>query len=58
MNPNIYASVNLGHLKRLKKKGMMKNYKIYTHNKLELMVAAGNPKGISGPQDLARDDLV
>ncbi|MBD3679999.1 MAG: substrate-binding domain-containing protein [Rhodobacteraceae bacterium] len=31
---------------------------IYTHNKLELMVAAGNPKGITGPENLARDDLV
>ncbi|HEC05765.1 MAG TPA: ABC transporter substrate-binding protein, partial [Thiolapillus brandeum] len=30
----------------------------YTHNKLELMVAKGNPKGIKGPEDLARDDLV
>ena len=58
MNPDIYASVNLGHLKKLKSKGLMSDYKIYTHNKLELMVAAGNPKGIKGPQDLARDDLV
>lgn len=58
MNPDIYASVNLGHLKKLKTKGMMENYKIHTHYKLELMVAAGNPTGITGPQDLARDDLV
>lgn len=58
MNPDLYASVNLGHLKKLKGKGRMDNYIIYTHNKLELMVAAGNPKGIKGPEDLARDDLV
>jgi len=58
MNPDLYASVNLGHLKKLKAKGRMDNYIIYTHNKLELMVAEGNPKGIKGPQDLARDDLV
>ena len=58
MNPDVYASVNLGHLKKLKAKGIMDSYKIYTHNKLELMVAAGNPKGIKGPQDLARDDIV
>jgi ABC-type molybdate transport system substrate-binding protein len=58
MNPDVFASVNLGHLKKLKGKGMMDKYKIYTHNKLELMVAKGNPKGIKGPQDLARDDLV
>jgi len=58
MNPDVFASVNLGHLKKLKDKGLMDKYKIYTHNKLELMIAKGNPKGIMGPKDLARDDLV
>ena len=58
MNPDLYASVNLGHLKKLKAKGRMDKYMIYTHNKLELMVAKGNPKGIKGPEDLGRDDLV
>ena len=58
MNPDVFASVNLGHLKKLKAAGLMDKYKIYTHNKLELMVAKSNPKGISGPKDLARDDLV
>ncbi len=58
MNPDVFASVNLGHLKKLKAKGKMDTYKIYTHNKLALMIAAGNPKGIKGPDDLARDDLV
>ena len=57
-NPDIFASVNLGHLKKLKGKGVMEQYIIYIHNKLELMVAAGNPKGIKGPEDLGRDDLV
>ena len=57
-NPDVFASVNLGHLKKLKGKGLMATYSIYTHNKLELMVAAGNPKGVKGPRDLARDDLV
>ena len=57
-NPDLYASVNLGHLKKLKKKNIMDDYIIYTHNKLELMVARGNPKGIKGPEDLGRDDIV
>ncbi len=57
-NPDLYASVNLGHLKKLKGKGVMDKYKIYTHNKLELMVAKGNPKNIKGAKDLGRDDLV
>jgi ABC-type molybdate transport system substrate-binding protein len=58
MNPDIFASVNLGHLKKLAGNGLMDTYMIYIHNKLELMVAAGNPKNIKGPEDLARDDLV
>lgn len=57
-NPDLFASVNLGHLKKLKTKGMMSDYMIYTHNQLELMVAKGNPKNIQGPKDLARKDLV
>jgi ABC-type molybdate transport system substrate-binding protein len=56
--PDIYASVSLGHLKTLKEKGRMDQYMTYIHNKLELMVAKGNPKGIKGPKDLGRDDLV
>lgn len=57
-NPDLYASVNLKHLKKLKKEGLMSDHKIYTHNKLELMVAKGNPKNIMGAKDLGRDDLV
>ena len=57
-NPDLYASVNIGHLQTLKAEGRMENYMIYTHNKLELMVAKGNPKNIKGPEDLVRDDLV
>ena len=58
MNPDIFASVNIGHLKKLNSKGLMDEHIIYTHNKLELMVAGGNPKNIKGAEDLARDDLV
>ncbi len=57
-NPDLYASVNLGHLKKLHGLKLMDDYIIYTHNKLELMVAEGNPKNIRGPKDLGRDDLV
>lgn len=58
MNPDLFASVNLGHLKKLRVKGIMSDYIIYVRNKLELMVAKGNPKGIQGPEDLGREDLV
>jgi molybdenum ABC transporter molybdate-binding protein len=57
-NPDLFASVNIGHLKKLAGMDRMDKYQIYTHNKLELMVAKGNPKNISGPEDLGRDDLV
>ena len=57
MQPDIYASVDLGHLTTLKGKGKMDTYMIYIHNALELMVAKGNPKNIKGIDDLGRDDL-
>jgi len=55
--PDVYASVNLGHLKRLKAKGVMDTYAIYLHNEMELMVAEGNPKGIKGIKDVGRADV-
>jgi ABC-type molybdate transport system substrate-binding protein len=55
--PDIYASVNLGHLKDLKKNGLMDSYMIYMHNELQIMVAKGNPKKIVGIKDLGRDDV-
>ena len=57
--PDMFASVRDKHLKKLVKKGIMNSdWIIYTHNKLELMVAKGNPKNIKGAADLGRDDLV
>jgi ABC-type molybdate transport system substrate-binding protein len=58
MNPDLFASVNINHLKKLKGEGLMDEHMIYIHNKLELMVAEGNPKRVKGPNDLGRDDLV
>jgi ABC-type molybdate transport system substrate-binding protein len=55
--PDVYASVNLGHLKQLKAAGLMDSYAIYMHNELQVMVAKGNPKKIAGIKDLARDDV-
>jgi ABC-type molybdate transport system substrate-binding protein len=56
--PDLFASVKIAHLKKLASKEMMTEGMVYIHNKLELMVAKGNPKGIKGPEDLGRDDLV
>jgi ABC-type molybdate transport system substrate-binding protein len=57
MTPDVYASVNLGHLQTLKEKGRMDEYMPYLHNRLELEVAEGNPKHIKGLQDLTRPDV-
>lgn len=55
--PDIYASVNLGHLKELNKSGLMDQYAVYMHNELQILVAKGNPKKIQGVDDLARPDV-
>lgn len=55
--PDIYASVNLGHLKDLNKSGLMDSSMIYMHNELQIMVAKGNPKKIAGIKDLGRPDV-
>jgi ABC-type molybdate transport system substrate-binding protein len=55
--PDVYASVNLGHLKQLKASGAMDSYMVYMHNELQIMVAKGNPKKITGIKDLVRDDV-
>ena len=55
--PDVYASVNLGHLKKLRQAGTMDQYAIYMHNEMVLMVAKGNPKNIRGIADLGRDDV-
>jgi ABC-type molybdate transport system substrate-binding protein len=55
--PDVFASVNLEDLRKLKARGLMTDYAIYMHNELVLMVASGNPKGIRGIEDLRRADV-
>lgn len=55
--PDVYSSVNLGHLKKLKQAGMMSQYAIHMHNEMVLMVAKGNPKKIRGVADVQRSDV-
>lgn len=55
--PDVYASVNLGHLKDLKKSGLMDSYMVYMHNELQIMVTRGNLKKIAGVKDLVRADI-
>jgi ABC-type molybdate transport system substrate-binding protein len=55
--PDVYASVNLGHLKKLKQLGLMREYATYMHNEMVLLVAKGNPRKIRGIDDLRRSDV-
>jgi ABC-type molybdate transport system substrate-binding protein len=55
--PDIYASVNLGHLKKLKAANLMSQYAVYMHNELQIMVAKANPKHVTGIDDLVRADI-
>jgi len=55
--PDVYASVNLAHLKQLKMNRSIDTYAVYIHNELQIMVAKGNPKQIMGVKDLARADV-
>ena len=55
--PDVYASVNLGHLKQLRLAGLMEQYAVYMHNELEIMVGKGNPKQVRGIRDLVRSDV-
>src|SRR5580704_924453 len=55
--PDVYASVNLGHLKKLKAAQLMSQYQIYMHNELQIMVARANPRHVTGIDDLVRADV-
>jgi ABC-type molybdate transport system substrate-binding protein len=55
--PDVYASVNLGHLKKLKAAGLADRYAVYMHNEMVLMVAKGNPKNVRGIDDVKRTDI-
>ncbi|MDQ6627257.1 MAG: substrate-binding domain-containing protein [Pseudomonadota bacterium] len=57
LQPDIYGSVDIGHLKQLRARGSMDQYMVYLHNEMELIVAKGNPKQIKGIDDLGRNDV-
>ena len=55
--PDVYTSVSEDAMLQLKEGNLIDEYSTYLHNKLVLMVAQGNPKGIRGVEDLGRDDI-
>ena len=57
MTPDVFGMVDMGSLQKLKGAGKGKDYVIYMHNQLVLMVSQDNPKNIKGIADLGRPEL-
>jgi len=56
--PDVYTSVSEEAMKRLEEAGLIeKDYFVYLHNRIVLMVPKGNPLGIKSVKDLARGDI-
>jgi molybdate transport system substrate-binding protein len=55
----VFASADTAHMTTLENAGLLSgSSKTFAHNKLEIAVAKGNPKGIKSLADLARPGLV
>jgi len=57
VTPDVYTAVSESAMQELVKRGLIKDYFIYLHNRIVLMVPKDNPKGIKSVKDLARDDV-
>jgi molybdate transport system substrate-binding protein len=59
VRPDVYASVSRGAMERLERHGLMaeENCFPYLHNRIVLMVPAGNPARIGSVLDLGRDEV-
>jgi molybdate transport system substrate-binding protein len=56
---DVFASADTQHMTTVQSAGLLTAVpKIFAHNRLEIAVEHGNPKGIRGLSDLARPDLV
>src|SRR2546426_11129915 len=56
---DVFASADKTHMKTLLDAGLIAGApEVFAHNRLEIAVATGNPKGIHGLADLARSGLV
>ncbi len=56
-SPDIYTSVTRDAAEELVARGLADEYHTYLHNRITLMVPAGNPAGIREVRDLGRDDV-
>ncbi|MCU4138945.1 MAG: molybdenum ABC transporter substrate-binding protein [Thermodesulfobacteriota bacterium] len=57
VTPDIYTAVSESAMQELGKKGLVKDYFIYLHNRIVLMVPKGNPAGIKNVTDLAQENI-
>jgi molybdate transport system substrate-binding protein len=56
---DVFASADTTNMDKLKTDGFTADSsQVFAHNKLEIVVAAGNPKGITGLADLAKPGLI
>jgi len=56
---DVFASADTTNTDKLKTDGFTADSsQVFAHNKLEIVVAAGNPKGITGLADLAKPGLI
>jgi len=55
--PDVYTAVSEEAMKTLVSRGYTESYRAYLSNRLAIMVAEGNPKGIRDEIDLGRDDV-
>lgn len=57
MTPDVFGMLDMGSVQKLKEASKGKDYVIYMHNQLVLMVAKDNPKNVKGIADLGRPEL-
>jgi len=59
VTPDIYSAVSEDAMRRLADAGHLEpgEYRLYLHNRLSLMVPAGNPAGITAVGDLERPEI-
>ncbi|MEW6447742.1 MAG: substrate-binding domain-containing protein [Bacillota bacterium] len=57
VTPDVYSSVAEDAMKELLRRGFIDDYFVFLHNRIVLMVPAGNPAGINTVNDLARDEV-
>jgi molybdate transport system substrate-binding protein len=55
---DVFASADTAHMASLQSAGLIQDSQVFAHNRLEIAVARGNPKGIHTLADLAKSGLV